>query len=125
MNKKRLDFNILWIVFAGIFIGLINGFLGGGGGMFCVPMLEKLYSLKTKEAHSTALVVMLPLSIVSSVVYLLNNNIDLFSLGLCGIGVLFGGVFGAIFLKKIKSKWIMLAFAVLMLAAGIKMVLPW
>lgn len=113
------------VVLSGIFIGIINGFLGGGGGMFCVPILEKLFSLKTKEAHSTALVVMLPMSIVSSVVYLLNNNVDLFSLGLCGIGVFVGGVAGAIFLKKIKSKWIMLAFAIIMLAAGVKMVLPW
>ena len=125
MNKKKVKLHKLWIVFSGIFIGLINGFLGGGGGMFCVPILEKLYSLKTKEAHSTALVVMLPLSLVSSVVYLLNNNVDMFSLGLCGIGVLFGGIIGAIFLKKIKSKWIMLAFALIMLAAGVKMVLPW
>lgn len=125
MGKKRTDKAKIWIILCGIFIGLMNGFLGGGGGMFCVPMLEKLYSLNTKEAHSTALVVMLPISIVSSVVYLLHNNVDMFSLGLCGIGVLFGGVFGAFFLKKVKSKWIMLAFAVLMLAAGVKMVLPW
>ncbi|MGN1163007.1 MAG: TSUP family transporter [Christensenellales bacterium] len=125
MNKKRIGLQKLWIILSGAFIGLVNGFLGGGGGMFCVPILQKLYALKTKEAHSTALVVMLPLSIVSSVIYLLNNNVDMFSLGLSGIGVLFGGIVGAVFLKKIKSKWIMLAFAIIMLAAGIKMVLPW
>lgn len=125
MGKKRLTFQKVWIVLSGVFVGLINGFLGGGGGMFCVPILEKLFSLKTKEAHSTALVVMLPMSIVSSVIYLFNNNVDTFSLGLCGIGVFVGGIAGAIFLKKIKSKWIMLAFAIIMLAAGVKMVLPW
>lgn len=125
MKKKSSKFNKVWIILSGIFIGLINGLLGGGGGMFCVPMLEKLLSLNTKQAHSTALVVMLPLSIVSSVVYLLNNNVDTFCLGICGIGVLFGGIAGAIFLKKIKSKWIMLVFAIIMLAAGVKMVLPW
>lgn len=125
MNKKKSRFHKLWIVMSGIFIGLVNGFLGGGGGMFCVPILEKQFSFDTKEAHSTALVVMLPLSVVSSAVYLFNNNVDAFSLGLCGIGVLVGGIAGAIFLKKIKSKWLMLTFAIIMLAAGVKMVLPW
>lgn len=125
MEKNRSGLHKFLIILAGIFIGLINGFLGGGGGMFCVPMLEKLFALNTKQAHSTALVVMLPMSIVSSVVYLLNNNVDMFCLGICGIGVLLGGIAGAIFLKKIKSKWIMLAFAIIMLAAGVKMVLPW
>ena len=125
MRKKETGRHKFLIVISGALIGIINGFLGGGGGMFCVPILKKLFSLKTKEAHSTALVVMLPMSIVSSVVYLCNNNVDAFTLGLCGIGVLVGGIAGAIFLKKIKSKWIMLAFAIIMLAAGVKMVLPW
>ncbi len=125
MEKKKAFWQKLLIIVSGALIGLINGFLGGGGGMFCVPILQKLFGLQTKQAHSTALVVMLPLSVVSSVIYLLNNNIDIYSLSLCGIGVLFGGVLGALALKKVKSKWVVLVFGILMLVSGVKMVLPW
>ena len=32
--------NIILSVIIGIVVGTLNGFFGGGGGMFCVPMLE-------------------------------------------------------------------------------------
>ena len=53
--------------------GLIDA-IGGGGGLICVPTLEKVYKLKTKNAHATAIAIMFPLSVVSSTIYLLNNT---------------------------------------------------
>ena len=53
-------------------VGAVSGFFGGGGGMLCVPLLE--YSgLDVKRAHATALVVILPICIVSSVVYIIGG----------------------------------------------------
>jgi uncharacterized membrane protein YfcA len=50
---------------AGLGIGFINGFFGGGGGMLCVPVLAGIAGLSTKQSHATALAVMLPLSLFS------------------------------------------------------------
>jgi hypothetical protein len=49
-NNKDMSFMLflrkikskLPLIVSGIAIGIVNGFFGGGGGMVCVPILEKL-----------------------------------------------------------------------------------
>ena len=103
-----------------IVIGFINGFFGGGGGMLCVPMLEKIGSLPTKKAHATAIPIILPITIASAVVYIINGYFvaKVFSVG---IGVIVGGVLGALMLKKLPPIVLSIAFSVLMIIAGIRM----
>ena len=113
-----------WQILAfGALIGIINGFFGGGGGMLCVPLLEKGLNLPNKNAHATTIAIILPLSIVSSVVYILNNDVELTQLSFITLGVILGGIIGAFLLKKLNNKFIKIMFAVVMLIAGIKMVL--
>ena len=113
-----------WLIYLlSTLVGLINGFFGGGGGMLCVPLIEKGLNVENKKAHATAIAVILPLSIVSSVVYILSNDLDLKNISLLTVGVLIGGILGAFLLKKLNNKIIRIIFAVVMLVAGIKMVL--
>lgn len=120
-NKKKRKQLFAGII--GSIVGLINGFFGGGGGMICVPFFEKFAKMETKNAHATTLCVILPISIVSSFVYLYNNDLNFLDLSIITIGAMVGGVIGAIFLKKLNSKVISIIFAVIMLVAGIKMVI--
>ena len=46
-SEKPRKINIFWLILSGIFIGFVNGFWGGGGGMICVPILTNL--LKQSE----------------------------------------------------------------------------
>ena len=91
----------------GIVSGLINGFFGGGGGMVVVPFLYYFVGYDEKESHATALLIILPLSILSGILYSLfgNGNFSLFLP--VSAGVTLGGVIGAILLKKIKNKVIL------------------
>ena len=118
-SKKQ----ILILILCGALIGLVNGFFGGGGGMLCVPILEKIIGLESKKAHATTLCVILPLCIVSALVYIYNNNIDFVNLSWVSLGAISGGIIGAIFLSKINSKWLRVIFAILMLGVGVKMVI--
>ena len=59
---------IIILSIAGVFIGAINGFFGGGGGMVCVPVLL-LLGLVNQRAQATAILIMLPISIASAIVY--------------------------------------------------------
>ena len=102
-------------------VGFINGFFGGGGGLICVPTLEKVYKLETKKAHATAIAVMLPLSITSSVIYLFNNKFNFASTLSVALGVLLGGFVGAIFLKKINSTVVRWIFIAVLFSAGVRM----
>lgn len=116
-SKKN---NLLLILFGAV-IGLINGLFGGGGGMICVPVLIYFASFPIKKAHATAIAVILPLSVVSGLIYFTFFNIKWTIALYTGIGVFAGGILGALLLKKIPNKIILLLFAGLMLAAGVKL----
>ena len=122
--KKHKKFDVkhlLVCVVAGAISGAVNGVFGGGGGMIVVPMLVKLLSYKEKKAHATAILIILPLSILSGFLYFAFGNFD-FAIGLpVLIGVLIGGILGAFLLSKLSSKWIMLIFSIVMAIAGGKM----
>ena len=46
--------------------GFVNGFLGGGGGVIVVALLLAVAKLNQKYAQATALLIILPLTIVSA-----------------------------------------------------------
>lgn len=114
--KKKLVLSI-----CGAIIGFVNGFFGGGGGMICVPLLEKVLKLKNKFAHATALLVIFPISFVSGVVYVATGKLETIPFLTVGSGVLLGGVVGAFLLKFLPSKIIRVIFAFIMLAGGIRL----
>ncbi len=112
---------ILLLILAGAITGIINGFFGGGGGMIVVPMLTLFLGYTQKQAHSTAILIILPITILSSVLYFLNGNFN-FEVGLpTAIGVFAGGLLGAFLLKKASSKIITIIFAITMAIAGVKL----
>ena len=107
----------------GLFIGFINGFFGSGGGMLCVPLLERVLKEETKRAHATAILVILPISIASAVVYLTGGFWDTTVVVPATLGVVAGGVGGALLLKILPAKTVGLIFAFTMIGVGIKLCL--
>ena len=108
-------------VAGGVIAGLVNGLFGGGGGMIIVPLLLFICGYSAKNAHATAILLILPLSIVSGLFYAFFGSVQ-WSLALpISIGVTVGGVLGAFLLSKLSSKWIVIIFAVVMAIAGGKM----
>ena len=119
-NKKSLKNGLICIV-AGALSGAINGLFGGGGGMIVVPMLSKLLKYKQKNAHATAILIILPLSILSGALYFVFGNFNLQISTPVVLGVVIGGILGALLLSKLSSKWILLVFSIVMAVAGGKM----
>lgn len=103
-------------------IGIVNGLLGGGGGMLAVPILRKI-GLAERDAHATAIAVILPVCIVSGAVYFLSGTVSLSLLVPVALGVGLGGVLGAKLLNVLPLKVISFLFEGLMLTAGVKMLL--
>ena len=117
-KKKR---NKIWTALSGVATGLVNGFLGSGGGMIAVESLER-NGLEQKKAHATSILAILPLSIASAVIYFLNGSVEFntesfFLLG----GAAIGGLLGALLLGKLSTKWVDWLFTILMIASGIRM----
>lgn len=118
-NKKNHFFYII----SGIAIGFLNGFFGGGGGMIVVPFLENVLKFDTKKSHATAIFIILPLCIISITTYIISGSFNFTNGGFVSLGVVLGGVIGAVLLKNINSNFIQYLFAILMIVAGVKIVI--
>lgn len=122
--KKDLSLkNIIIGSVGGLFVGFLSGFFGGGGGMIVVPLLIFTLGLSEKEAHATAIFTILPISIASSVVYLLSGSVQYLRLLYATIGFVVGGALGALLLKKMNNKVLRIMFAIIMIIAGVKLIL--
>lgn len=113
--------NKIILVTLGAVSGFINGFLGGGGGVLVVAMLLACLALPQKNAQATALLIILPLTAVSAVVYLLQGNVKWDVTLWTTLGVVVGGIAGALLLAKLKGNTAKIIFAVVLIAGGIKM----
>ena len=118
--RKENKLNLMRIL-TGIIAGIANGLFGGGGGMIVVPMLNFLLKYQNKNAHATAILIILPLSIVSGLFYAFFGNFNLASGIPTAIGVIIGGILGAVLLKSLSSKVVLIIFSVAMAIAGVKM----
>ncbi len=121
LTKKQKN-NIIMIT-CGCFVGLINGLLGGGGGLICVPLLEKFLHFEKKKAHATSISIIFPLSLISAFVYVFSGNIPSLPLVFVTLGVVCGGVSGALLLKVLPEKVVSIVFACIMIVAGLRLVL--
>lgn len=121
-NQRNLtEKEKIFSVVTGVIAGVINGVFGGGGGMIVVPMLTTFLKYKPQNAHATALLIILPLSLVSGIFYAAFGSLD-WRVGVpATVGVTLGGVAGALLLNKLSSKWTVIIFAIVMAAAGAKM----
>ena len=91
--------------------------------MICVPTLQKVAYLNQKQSHASAIFVIFPLSIISSAVYLYNGYVEFLPLLTVGIGVVVGGVIGALLLKNLSSKTLQIVFVLIMLVAGVRLII--
>ena len=110
----------LKLIIIGLASGLLNGFFGAGGGIMAVPLLQKA-GVPTEKSHATAIDVILPLTLVSSLLYLklgsatLNQALPYIPLGLAG------AVAGSFLLPRIKTKWLHKIFGVIVLYSAVRL----
>ena len=104
----------------GVLIGTINGFFGAGGGMLVVPILQFVFKKTAQTSHATAILIILPITLASAIVYIFNGTFDLGLTLSVGGGVVLGGIVGAILLGKLKPKVIGYVFSAIMMFAGIR-----
>lgn len=111
------------ILLIGIIAGLISGMFSAGGGVILVPIFVYLLNLNEKRARATSLFCILPMVIVTAIVYSRNNFID-WNIGIkCAIGGIIGGIIGGKLLNKIPSKYLKISFIVFLFYAGSTIIL--
>ena len=109
-----------WGVLGGLGAGGINGLLGAGGGMAVVPLLSAM-AVRGKKSHATALMVIVPLSAVSAVLYLVQGRVSIADALPWLPGSLLGAYLGSRLMPKIATGWLKLLFGGLMLWGGVRL----
>lgn len=118
---------------SGIAAGMINGFLGSGGGVVLVLVSSLLFSKNSPESRkslvpsdpkscfATAVASILPMSVISVVFYAARGDIDILSYIEFPLCAVLGGVLGAFLTDKTPSSILKTVFAALTVWAGIRM----
>ena len=112
MNKVMYIYAIL--------TGIINSAIGSGGGMLSVPAMKK-YGLDQKKAQATTIAVILPITVISAVLYALKDYYtpsDSFKYIPFGF---LGAVIGVRITKKINGLFLRKLFSLFMIWAGYRM----
>ena len=116
-NKRNIKTALL-----GVAIGVVNGLFGAGGGIIAVPFLNRL-GFEKKEAHANAVATILPISILSAVLYLIKGHVTIAdALPFIPAGLI-GALAGTYILKKISPLWLKRIFGVFIIYAGSRLLL--
>ena len=114
----------LWkCLLAGLAAGFVNGFFGAGGGMVLVPLLIWLVGLPDKLAISSAISIILPLCVVSLVIYGRHDMLPLSDALPYLLGGAGGGVLAGLWFQKVPAKWLHLALGALILLGGVRLLI--
>lgn len=117
MYKKKLKLLVI-----GLLAGLINGIFGSGGGTIIVPALVFLMGVNDYKAHATAISIILPLSVISTIIYFANNSIPMKTAIPVTIGGVVGSFLGAKLLNKIPINILRKIFGSAIIYTAIRMI---
>ena len=114
----------LWkCLLAGLAAGFVNGFFGAGGGVVPVPLLIWRVGLPDKLAFSSAISIILPLCVVSLVIYGRHDMLPLSDALPYLLGGAGGGVLAGLWFQKVPAKWLHLALGALILLGGVRLLI--
>ena len=118
-----MHFKHIKLISIGLITGFINGIFGSGGGMIIVPALIFLLNLEEHKAHATAISIILPLTIISTFLYLTEDIIK-FNIALyVALGGVIGSFIGAKFLNKIPAPLLRKIFGSIIIYTAVRMIL--
>jgi len=121
-EETEISYNYPLIIVEGIFVGILTGIVGAGGGFLIIPALVLLAKLPMKKAVATSLLIIAIKSLIGFIGDVENLEIDWYFLGIFSVlsvvGIFIGiGLNKFIDGKKLKKGfgWFVLMMAVYIL----------
>ena len=104
----------------GAAVGTVNVLIGAGGGILAVSILKKS-RLGQKEAQANAVAVILPLTVISLIIYAKSEYVNLTgSLWILPFAAA-GALLGTLVFKKLSAKALRIIFGLFMIWAGARL----
>ena len=107
----------------GALAGVLNGFLGTGGGMVLAMGLRAVYPGEDKENMATATASVMLLSVLSTILYLMGGRIGGGDILPVILPALLGGALGSLMLGKLRHEVIELLLGGMLLYSGLALLL--
>ena len=105
---------------AALFGGIVNGFLGTGGGiilMLALGLMPTADDNSIRDRFATVIAVILPLSVISAVTY--GDKLNFSAASSYILPGILGGIAGGLLLDKMSVKIVKKLFALMVIWAGI------
>ena len=125
MDTYSTRYAYLGLLLAGFAAGVVNGLLGAGGGIITVFALRAIYKEKMSKKNDVfahALCVMLPLSLLSCIIYFVRGSFSADGFGVFIIPAVLGGAVGGALLGKIRTELLGRLFSALVIVSGILLI---
>jgi uncharacterized membrane protein YfcA len=106
----------------GLVAGFLSGLLGVGGGIVLVPLMVSLLHYDQHTAHATSLAAIFIIALAGAITFALSGEVDLPLAIALGVGGVVGSTLGATTMKQASTRTLQIAFTVLLVAAGVRMV---
>lgn len=110
-------------IIIGFIAGIISGFFASGGGLILVPAFVYFFKLNEKQSRATSIFAVLPMVIISGILYNSGTEFD-WTMGIkCAIGGIIGGFIGAKLLNKASPIILKILFIIFLLYTSIRMII--
>ena len=125
LNLKKKNKIVAFFLFClGSFLaGGVNGFLGTGGGIILILTLSLLTKNEKKDIFAQALCATICFSFIGIFAYYKAGAIDFDLLRKISLPTLLGGFFGAFLVNRLKTKWLNIIFALIIIYSGINLII--
>lgn len=106
----------------GVFIGIISGLVGIGGGALLVPILVLFYGMTQHKAQGTSLgALLLPIGAFAFWRYYKSGNVDLRLAILVAVGFALGGWIGGSWAQHLSDLTLRRGFALLLIVIAVRL----
>ncbi|MBO5379295.1 MAG: sulfite exporter TauE/SafE family protein [Clostridia bacterium] len=119
-GERRVLFAFLFVLLS-FFGGALNGFLGTGGGILILFMLNRLTKNEKRDNFVTCALSIIPISLVGSFAYFRAGSVDFSTLQTSYLPAITGGILGAFLFEKLKVKYLNLIFGAIVIYSGVSM----
>lgn len=111
---------VLSVVLA-VLVGVCLGLLGGGGSILMVPLLTAVAGMDAKQAIATSLLVVGVTSAIAAITHAMAGRVRWKVAAVFGGAAMAGAFGGGLLARFIPGTVLLIAFALVMLAAGVAM----
>lgn len=103
--------------------GILSGAFGIGGGIVMVPLLTAFAGLDQRRASAASLAAILPASVVASVTYAVQGEVDVDAALFVALGSVVGALAGGWLLPRVRVRVLQWLFVGLIVVAAVRLLL--